>query len=337
MRRRWVALFLSICMFNSTSFASDDLILDVECVEEENKVYTLGSDGSKEGKVFSSNIIEDNQELEEDTEGMPLLKEDVLICLGMSELVQLDGDIVSFSTSDASIADVENSLIVSKGVGECFVMVESTSGLYSYKVSVIDPIVNTDNLTLEDEDFKVNVIGDLKGANVSYTVISDSEDVSINEIGEVHVPAGERCIIRVDVANKVFLKEINAVSLKKKLWDRMQDGIQECLGTPYVMGGFSPGSALDCSGYVSYVYNTVGLMSGRTTAQGLYNMSKKVENPEPGDMVFFQGTYDCPDYITHVGIYAGDGMMYHSGKPNQKTSITGYYAQHLVGYGTLIY
>ena len=115
----------------------------------------------------------------------------------------------------------------------------------------------------------------------------------------------------------------------------MQEAIEYCLGTPYLLGGFSPKVALDCSGYCSYVYNTVGLMSGRTTAQGLYNMCKKTDKPEPGDLVFFQGTYNCGDFITHVGLYAGDGMMYHSGNPNQKVAITGYYQQHFVSYGTM--
>ena len=64
-------------------------------------------------------------------------------------------------------------------------------------------------------------------------------------------------------------------------------------------------------------------------------MCKKTDSPEPGDLVFFQGTYNCGDFITHVGLYAGDGMMYHSGSPNQKVAITGYYVQHLVCYGTM--
>ena len=138
------------------------------------------------------------------------------------------------------------------------------------------------------------------------------------------------------MAGMEFNKKIVSNSRRKQIWDDMQGAIQQCLGTPYVYGGFTPGVGLDCSGYVSYVYNTVGLMSGRTTAQGLYNMFGLTDDPKPGDVVYFAGTYACSDYITHVGLYAGDGMMYHSGEPNTKVAIAGYYADHLVGYGSIL-
>lgn len=46
--------------------------------------------------------------------------------------------------------------------------------------------------------------------------------------------------------------------------------------------------------------------------QGLYNISTPVSDPQPGDLVFFVGTYDTSG-ISHVGIYVGDNMMLHCG------------------------
>ena len=39
---------------------------------------------------------------------------------------------------------------------------------------------------------------------------------------------------------------------------------------------------------------------------GLYNISTPVSDPQPGDLVFFVGTYDTSG-VSHVGIYVGDG------------------------------
>lgn len=107
------------------------------------------------------------------------------------------------------------------------------------------------------------------------------------------------------------------------------------VGFPYVWGGSSPATSFDCSGFVSYVYNQCGWNFGRLGAQGLYNISTRTNNPKPGDLVFFTGTYDTPG-ISHVGIYVGDGMMLHAGDPIQYSSLnTSYWQSHLYGYGKL--
>ena len=85
------------------------------------------------------------------------------------------------------------------------------------------------------------------------------------------------------------------------------------MGYPYVWGGSSPATSFDCSGFVSWVLTDTGLCNtGRLGAQGLYNISTPVSSPQPGDLVFFVGTYDTPG-ISHVGIYVGDNMMLHCG------------------------
>ena len=78
---------------------------------------------------------------------------------------------------------------------------------------------------------------------------------------------------------------------------------QKYVGTPYVWGGSSPETGFDCSGYVCWVYNQNGYDVGRTTANGLWNKSQHISEDEakPGDLVFFEGTYDTPGK-SHVGI-----------------------------------
>ena len=109
---------------------------------------------------------------------------------------------------------------------------------------------------------------------------------------------------------------------------------EKYLGYPYVWGGSSPETSFDCSGFVSYVLTNTGLCNtGRLGAQGLYNISTPVSNPQPGDLVFFVGTYDTSG-ISHVGIYVGDNMMLHCGDPISYTNLnTSYWQSHFYAYG----
>ena len=112
---------------------------------------------------------------------------------------------------------------------------------------------------------------------------------------------------------------------------------QKYVGTPYVWGGSTPETGFDCSGYVCWVYNQNGYNVGRTTANGLWNKSQHISEAEakPGDLVFFEGTYDTPGK-SHVGIYLGNGKMVSAGDPIKYANIhSSYWEKHLAGFGRL--
>ena len=112
---------------------------------------------------------------------------------------------------------------------------------------------------------------------------------------------------------------------------------QKYVGTPYVWGGSTPETGFDCSGYVCWVYNQNGYDVGRTTANGLWNKSQHISEAEakPGDLVFFEGTYDTPGK-SHVGIYLGNGMMVSAGDPIKYADIhSSYWQKYLSGFGRL--
>ena len=110
---------------------------------------------------------------------------------------------------------------------------------------------------------------------------------------------------------------------------------EKYVGFPYVWGGSNPNTSFDCSGFVSYVYNQCGWDFGRLGAQGLYNISTRTNNPKPGDLVFFTGTYDTPG-VSHCGIYVGDGWMLHCGDPISYANLNNsYWQSHLYAYGKL--
>lgn len=66
------------------------------------------------------------------------------------------------------------------------------------------------------------------------------------------------------------------------------------------------------------------------TANGLMGVCDIIpkSSAKPGDLIFFQGTYDTSG-ASHVGIYVGNGMMIHCGNPISYASIeSNYWQQH---------
>ncbi|OLT18389.1 hypothetical protein BJF80_15420 [Serinicoccus sp. CUA-874] len=103
------------------------------------------------------------------------------------------------------------------------------------------------------------------------------------------------------------------------------DTAAQYIGTPYKWGGNSPQEGFDCSGYTKYVFAEVGLTLPRTAAMQ-QAATTPVSNPQPGDLVF----HGSPAY--HVGIYAGDGMMYDTGRPGVPTQYRAIFSG-VSGYG----
>ena len=77
------------------------------------------------------------------------------------------------------------------------------------------------------------------------------------------------------------------------------------LGTPYRWGGEEERKGFDCSGLTQWSYRAVGISIPRT-AQEQFNASEKVNQAQPGDLVFFGSS---PTNVTHVEIVAGNGRM----------------------------
>lgn len=122
--------------------------------------------------------------------------------------------------------------------------------------------------------------------------------------------------------------------------DRVAAMLQEAqkyLGYPYVWGGSSPATSFDCSGYVCWVVNHSGWNIGRLSAQGICNVCTPISaaNAQPGDLVFFKGTYDTPG-VSHCGIYVGNNTMIHCGDPIKYANLnTNYWQSHFYCFGRL--
>ena len=92
------------------------------------------------------------------------------------------------------------------------------------------------------------------------------------------------------------------------------------VGCRYVYGGTGP-DVFDCSGFAQWVYRQNNIYIPRTVTSQYY-ACELVDQPQPGDLLFFNTT----GYLGHVGIYIGGDLFIHAG-----TSSTG------VCYGNLTY
>jgi cell wall-associated NlpC family hydrolase len=114
---------------------------------------------------------------------------------------------------------------------------------------------------------------------------------------------------------------------------------RQYLGWPYAWGGASPATSFDCSGLVQWVYGQLGVALPRT-AQAQYDATDRVAESDlrPGDLVFFAQTYPDPaEWITHVGIYVGSGIMINAPQEGdvikEVPAFDGFWGAHYAGAG----
>lgn len=129
--------------------------------------------------------------------------------------------------------------------------------------------------------------------------------------------------------------EIPPSSLEDATFAALITEAEKYIGYPYVWGGSNPSTSFDCSGFVYWSMTASGVWNvGRTSAQGLFNACTPVSasNAQPGDLIFFVGTYDTPG-ISHVGLYVGGGKMLHCGDPIRYVDInTSYWQTHFYAF-----
>lgn len=105
--------------------------------------------------------------------------------------------------------------------------------------------------------------------------------------------------------------------LYSSLSDNMKTMIkrgEQLLGKPYKARGIAPW-ALDCSGYVSYLYKQMGIDIPRSSS-ALSVFTQRVDTPQPGDLLFFKGRNASAKRVGHVALVVsnddGDPVIMHS-------------------------
>lgn len=112
----------------------------------------------------------------------------------------------------------------------------------------------------------------------------------------------------------IVVQSPSPVSFVDRASATAQDAIDQAmdlLGIPYRLGGTSPETGFDCSGFVGHVFREgLGLVLPRSSRE----MSKSGETISkdqlrPGDLVFFNTMRST---FSHVGIYLGENQFVHA-------------------------
>ena len=147
---------------------------------------------------------------------------------------------------------------------------------------------------------------------------------------------------RYNYGNMFYVELVSQYLVVTKFDDEtVQKIMEEALkyqGWRYVYGGSNPNTSFDCSGLIQWCYGVAGITLPRT-AQQQYDADNvqhiPFEEAEAGDLIFFHSTYEIADYVTHIGIYVGDGKMYHAGDPIGYEVIGDYWKSHLICAGRI--
>ena len=244
-----------------------------------------------------------------------------------------------------SAAGTANAVLATSDKGDA-VIVESgpENGWYRVWLDGQWGYMSADYLSFEDT-MDVSASGWVNGTEVRMRAAAgtDSAIVRVTSFGEsVEITGvagewyrvnagGQSGYIRSDYV-ELGVRETAAVPSAGGIGAQVVALAKQYLGVPYVWAGASP-SGFDCSGFVSYVYKSLGYQTNRTAAD-IYKNGVAVDKSalEPGDAVFFASSSEA---IGHVGIYIGDGQFIHASSGKGCVIISGldesYYANMYVG------
>lgn len=140
------------------------------------------------------------------------------------------------------------------------------------------------------------------------------------------------------VGQKLKINSTNTTPVKPTVPNPTTNLIQiakQHLGVKYTFGGSKPSTGFDCSGYITYVFNSAGISTPRKSAAGFYSSATKVSTPKVGDLVFFANTYKPG--ISHAGIYIGNNQMINAsdGGVSIDNINSSYWKKYFVGYGRI--
>ena len=199
----------------------------------------------------------------------------------------------------------------------------------------------TKEMTDFDEEFYAGFVDCFVGEKEDDKIYEELEDYLSYEFTETEKIEIRNLylFIKYGYATTDKITGIPGEAFNDETFAKLMQEATKYIGFPYQWGGSTPETSFDCSGFVCWVYTQSGVRNlPRTSAQQIYNQCTPVSKDEvkPGDLVFFTGTYQSSNPVTHIGIYVGDNQMLHCGDPIGYANLgNSYWVKHFYGFGRL--
>lgn len=84
-------------------------------------------------------------------------------------------------------------------------------------------------------------------------------------------------------------------------------------GIPYLYASIDPAKGLDCSGFITYVFNHFNITVPRSSVDFTnYGRTIDIGEAQPGDLILFTGTDNTIQVVGHMGIIESkkEGLVY---------------------------
>ncbi|MER2048005.1 MAG: NlpC/P60 family protein [Solibacillus sp.] len=192
--------------------------------------------------------------------------------------------------------------------------------------SVSHTVIKGDNLTKIAKKYSISVASIKQLNNLKTDAIKVGQKLTISQQSTkdlaVEAPSAKTVEAEInfnqtadDAIEKQLKKEVampGKVSQQTEhLYAQAIEAANAVLGTPYKYGGTTT-DGFDCSGFVNYIFNSVGIQMDRKSSLMYFEQdTTKVTQPVPGDLVFFKNTF-IPN-VSHMGIYIGNDEFIHAG------------------------
>lgn len=161
--------------------------------------------------------------------------------------------------------------------------------------------------TVDEDFFKVLYTGDQKRISQKVILLKNQETSNITPLAN-HLNTATNTATNTSASSETDGNIGTSPTHASQGTGRLIQTARAYLGTPYVWGGESP-QGFDCSGYLQFVYQSIGVSLPRTVDQ-IWSSTLPLKRPSVGDLVFFETYKPGP---SHAGIYLGDGKFIHAG------------------------
>lgn len=176
------------------------------------------------------------------------------------------------------------------------------------------------------------------GVASSYVDAELAEEEDPDKITDADVNALEELPTDINAFYKEFTRYMAGLNGESTVTDNGVDKvvametIVDWVGTRYLFGGMGR-NGIDCSAYTGTLYRAQNFKLPRTAA-AQWEVGIPVERSELqfGDLIFFNTRSAV--YVSHVGMYLGNGMFTHASSRNGVTVSSlesEYYSTHMIG------